>query len=266
MTRKVKYPLSLSFIYLKITTLLFDCDNTLVLSEALAFDACAALVSRILASKGIEINYSGEKLLAEFVGQNFRGMICKLAEKYSLEISTEELETYVKDEEEEVIKKLREAVIPCKGVTEVLDQLHKKGTYNLAVVSSSALRRVLITLNTVGFDRFFDLNTAVFSAATSLSKPTSKPDPAIYLWAMEKLGVSPSECLAIEDSKSGALSAHRAGITTIGYTGSYIPDEVDKIISVLKDSGVAVIMSAWEEFENLLEQVETGKILNETPS
>ncbi|RKF82931.1 Phosphorylated carbohydrates phosphatase [Golovinomyces cichoracearum] len=250
----------------KITTLLFDCDNTLVLSEKLAFGACAALVSRILASKGIEVNYSGEQLLAEFVGQNFRGMICKLAEKYALEISAEELESYVKDEEEEVIKKLKEAVEPCKGVTEVLDRLHKIGTYKLAVVSSSAKRRVLVTLNTVGFDRFFDLNTAVFSAATSLPKPTSKPDPAIYLWAMEKLGVSPSECLAIEDSKSGALSAHRAGISTIGYTGSYVPDEVKKIIPVLKDSGVAVIMNGWDEFENLLEQVEIGKIVNEIPS
>ena len=34
---------------LQITTLLFDCDNTLVLSEELAFEACAELANEILA-------------------------------------------------------------------------------------------------------------------------------------------------------------------------------------------------------------------------
>jgi len=37
----------------QITTLLFDCDNTLVLSEELAFEACAELANEILASRNI---------------------------------------------------------------------------------------------------------------------------------------------------------------------------------------------------------------------
>ena len=35
----------------KITTILFDCDNTLVLSEELAFEGCADLINKILASQ-----------------------------------------------------------------------------------------------------------------------------------------------------------------------------------------------------------------------
>lgn len=38
-----------------------------------------------------------------------------------------------------------------------------------------------------------------------------KPDPAPYLLAAEKLGVDPTQCLAVEDSRTGAASADAAG-------------------------------------------------------
>lgn len=38
-----------------------------------------------------------------------------------------------------------------------------------------------------------------------------KPDPAPYLRGASLLGLEPSRCLAIEDSPTGSLSAHRAG-------------------------------------------------------
>lgn len=37
----------------QITTILFDCDNTLVLSEELAFEACADLSNEILAAHNV---------------------------------------------------------------------------------------------------------------------------------------------------------------------------------------------------------------------
>lgn len=38
-----------------------------------------------------------------------------------------------------------------------------------------------------------------------------KPDPDIYLRAMETLHAAPSDCVVFEDAVSGVLSAHRAG-------------------------------------------------------
>ncbi|KAA8572376.1 hypothetical protein EYC84_002998 [Monilinia fructicola] len=125
-----------------ITTLLFDCDNTLVLSESLAFEACADLANEILSARGIADRYTGPQLLAEFVGQNFRGMIGSLKAKYNYEMDDAELESYVSKEEDKVIAKLKAALKPCDGVDEELARLEKEGTYKMAVVSSSALRRV----------------------------------------------------------------------------------------------------------------------------
>lgn len=47
-----------------------------------------------------------------------------------------------------------------------------------------------------------------------------KPDPAIYLYAAKKLGIHPSECVAIEDSAHGVNSAKKAGMYCIGINTS----------------------------------------------
>ncbi|EOO01525.1 putative haloacid dehalogenase-like hydrolase protein [Phaeoacremonium minimum UCRPA7] len=245
----------------KITTLLFDCDNTLVLSEELAFEGCADLINEICKQRSVQIPepFTGETLIKEFVGQNFRGMLTSLQQRYNFEISPEDTEEYVKREEDVVIAKLKEALKPCPGVDAELDKLAEHKKYHLAVVSSSALRRVKASIEKVGQDKFFD-GEHVFSAATSLPKPTSKPDPAIYLHAMKVLGKTADECVAVEDSKSGTLSATRAGIKAIGYVGPYADDKKAEMEKVLRDAGAVVIMQDWSEFESCLEQIESGKV------
>jgi len=243
----------------KIQTILFDCDNTLVLSEELAFEACADLANEILAAHDVPDKYTGPQLMSEFVGQNFRGMMISLKAKYKYEMSDADLERYVSLEEDRVIAKLKQSLKPCVGVDEELEKLAKSNKYQLTVVSSSALRRVKASIEKVGQDKYFNPDH-IFSAATSLPKPTSKPDPAIYLHAMKVLGKTADQCVAVEDSKSGATAAYRAHIPTIGYTGSYEPEKQEKMKKVLEDAGCAIIMNDWSEFEGALEKIEKGEV------
>ncbi|KAK0614098.1 HAD-like domain-containing protein, partial [Immersiella caudata] len=241
-----------------ITTILLDCDNTLVLSETLAFEGCADLINEIAASKSVPLNepFTGPTLINEFVGQNFRGMMVSLQKRYGFTMTEDELESYVRREEDVVIAKIQEKLAPCENVTEVLEKLAKDGQYRLAVVSSSALRRVKASVERVSQDKYFGEH--VYSAATSLEKPTSKPDPAIYLHAMKQMGVKPEECVAVEDSKSGTLSGTRAGIKVIGYVGPYPEDEKAVMEKTLKDAGAKVIMNDWKEFWTVLDQLQEG--------
>lgn len=243
----------------EITALLFDCDNTLVLSEELAFEACADLINEICEGRQVETRFTGESLIKEFVGQNFRGMLTSLQKLYNIEISPEDLEKYVLAEEDAVIAKLKTALRPCPGVDEQLEQLVASKKYLMSVVSSSALRRVRASIEKVGQDKYFP-GDVVFSAATSLNPPTSKPDPAIYLHAMKTLGKKPEECVAIEDSKSGTLSGTRAGIKVIGYVGPYAEDKQDEMRKVLSDAGAVIIMKDWSEFPAALKKVEAGEV------
>ncbi|KAF8242697.1 HAD-like protein [Wilcoxina mikolae CBS 423.85] len=239
----------------KITHILFDCDNTLVLSEDLAFEACAEVANEVLAANNIPDRYTGPGLITDFVGMNFRGMLKALATKFALKISPEDEERYVKREEDQVIATLLKKAEPCVNCDPELEKLAASKKYGLAVVSSSAKRRVLASVKKVGQDKFFP-ESVVFSAATSLDKPTSKPDPAIYLHACEVLGKQPGECVAVEDSKSGTLSAVRAGIPTIGYVGSYPEEKQEEMRKLLLETGAKVVMKDWKEFEGMLAKIE----------
>jgi len=239
----------------KTTTILFDCDNTLVLSEELAFEACAELANEILEKNGKSDRYTGPSLLKDFVGQNFRGMMVNLCKKYNFTLSPEDLDSYVDRELGKVIETLEKKAQPCPGVMEQLDGLHELKNYQLAVVSSSALSRVKASIKKVGMEKYFR-DDWVYSAATSLPKPTSKPDPAVYIYAMEQIGVKPEECVAVEDSRSGATAAMRAKIPLIGYIGPYDEEERAKMIPILRDEcGAKYVMTHWSEFPEALKAV-----------
>ena len=51
--------------------------------------------------------------------------------------------------------------------------------------------------------------------------PAKKPAPDIYHYVMQKMGVSPAECLAFEDSANGLRSARDAGVTTLVTVSEY---------------------------------------------
>lgn len=243
----------------QITALLFDCDNTLVLSEELAFEACAGLINQICAERNVELRFTGDTLIKEFVGQNFRGMLVSLQKLHGIDISPEDLEKYVTMEEDAVIAKLKSALKPCPGVDAELEKLVASNKYTLSVVSSSALRRVKASIEKVGQDKYFP-GDVVFSAATSLEKPTSKPDPAVYLHALNKLGKKAEESVAIEDSKSGTLSGTRAGIKVIGYVGPYAEDKKEEMRQTLKEAGAVIVMDDWAEFPAALAKIEAGEV------
>lgn len=205
-----------------IKELLFDCDNTLVLSEDIAFETCAQLANEILAAHGVAAAaappYDGPSLQREFVGMGFRGQLAALQAKHRFAMPDAEVQRYVDQELGRTIENLERACEPCEGVGAVLERLarererehdreHGAGRRRpgLAVVSSSAMGRVEASLRKTGQDRYFPRGR-VFSAASSLDPPSSKPDPAVYLFACEKLGVEPGECVAIEDSKSGEFA------------------------------------------------------------
>ena len=55
--------------------------------------------------------------------------------------------------------------------------------------------------------------------------PFKKPDPAIYRLASSELGIPPSACLVVEDSRNGLLAATAAGMPCVVTTSAYTRDE-----------------------------------------
>lgn len=89
-------------------------------------------------------------------------------------------------------------------VEETVTELRRRG-YQTAVVTATAEDRAVRYLKMVGFHNLFD---EIVSASMV---EIGKPRPDVYLYACEKIGRRPEECMAVEDSPNGVNSAYQAG-------------------------------------------------------
>jgi HAD superfamily hydrolase (TIGR01509 family) len=67
-----------------------------------------------------------------------------------------------------------------------------------------------------------------------------KPDSEVYLLALDRLGLAPGRCLALEDSENGVRAAVAAGIPTLAVPSSYTLQEgFDGAVGVIDHLGEA---------------------------
>jgi HAD superfamily hydrolase (TIGR01509 family) len=101
------------------------------------------------------------------------------------------------------------------GFSDLLTTLNKNNI-PVALASSSPRSWIDIMLRRFGLQSSFK----VVVSADEL-EGEGKPSPAIYLLTAQRLGVSPTSCIAIEDSKNGVLSAKNAGMFCIGFRNGF---------------------------------------------
>lgn len=87
----------------------------------------------------------------------------------------------------------------------------KQNQIKLAVASSSRLEHIQNILTECGIIRDFDF------IVSGEQFERSKPDPTIYRYTLEKLGVQAESTVAIEDSFFGIQAAQAANIPVIAY-------------------------------------------------
>ncbi|RIB35494.1 MAG: hypothetical protein BXU00_00040 [Candidatus Nanoclepta minutus] len=120
------------------------------------------------------------------------------------------------------------------GAKEFLIYLKDKG-FKIGIVTSSSRSFTEKVLDNLGLKGFFDV------VITSDDVKNLKPDPEPYILALNRLKLLPDECLAIEDSIYGIISAKNAGINVIAVlTGANTKKEIKnlgvyKIMKNLKD-------------------------------
>ncbi|KAK5942015.1 hypothetical protein PMZ80_005966 [Knufia obscura] len=241
-----------------IKQIFFDCDNTLVSTETIAVEAASSVINKVLSDQGLSKShsYTTEQLLYKYFGMTARQMIVELQKELDFSLTKEETAAYTKFEEDLIIDLLYQNPRPCEGIQDVLARLLDEGRSRLAVVSSSPIRRIRAALEACGIAKYFD-HDQVFSAKSSMPTPKSKPDPAIYQWAMVMNDVTPAQCIAFEDSRSGARSAIDAGIATVAYVGAYGSEfHKQRVAETLMEEGCKVVMREYSGFFDCLKTVE----------
>jgi beta-phosphoglucomutase-like phosphatase (HAD superfamily) len=176
--------------------IIFDMDGTLVDSERLWKKAETAM----LAQHGI--TYSSETH-APFIGMALREFLPNLCKAYGISTPAEELRI-------ELVQRVLDVVAESPampGAFELVEFVASRGI-PYAIASSSPMPIIHGTLASqpAWADRF-----TVRCSADEVAH--GKPAPDVYLLAAQRLGVDPTQCIAIEDSRNGSKAAVAAGMT-----------------------------------------------------
>ena len=188
---------------------LFDFDGTLADTERFGIE----LDEKAYASYGIEPT---ETEKASLSGTDGSESIPALFRAHGMDLSAAEF--FAHRGPSDII--YREFPIKASpGARLLMQRLHAAGA-RIAVVSTTRHALVETGLTRVGLA---DLVELVFGGD---DVGRHKPHPEPYTHALEAFGVAPAEAVAFEDSPSGVASAQAAGVYTLGFTGSCVPQEL----------------------------------------
>lgn len=182
---------------------IFDMDGLLANTEPIAYQATATLLAEDF---GITTTEADEAWSTTLVGKSGRAVWQLIVDRFHLPVELPRDQPRLRDRNHAIYMRLLAAgVAPMPGALELLRACHAAGL-RLGLASSSGFESITTVLDTLQVRPYF---TAITSGQ---EVPRSKPDPAIYLLACERLGVNPQDAVAIEDSGPGVAAAHAAGL------------------------------------------------------
>ena len=123
------------------------------------------------------------------------------------------------------------------GVRKLLQELQSAGVRQ-AIASSAPQENIDALVNELNMASFFQ-------AIVSGHLLNSKPDPATFLLAAERLGVNPQHCVVIEDALHGIEAARRAGMKCIAVATTNPVDflsPADLVVSRINELSAARIL------------------------
>lgn len=201
---------------------IFDFDGVIVDTEPLHYKSFQEIL------EPVGLGYSWEDYVAVFMGFDDRDAFQEAYKRQGKTLSVSELELLINRKAEIFQKVINDGVTAYPGVVELINHLHQN-RIPLAICSGALRSDIMPILAQLGItDRFSHIVTAE-------DVPHSKPDPACYKQAYEKLSNTFPEltsnkgrCVAIEDTPAGIASAKGANLEVIAVTNSYPASSLTK--------------------------------------
>lgn len=207
-----------------IKTVIFDMDGLMFDTEHLSNEAWRYAADKmgitirqemLDSMKGVSRN-GCDKIILSYLGENF------------------DLAYFRKVKGEYVDQYLKEHGVPVKkGLRQLLSYLKTHG-YCAVLATGTFEKDALRLLKLADVEKYFD--HLVFGSVTM----KSKPEPDIFLAAVEKAYTVPEKCLVLEDSPNGVKAAKAAGCHVIMVPDAIAPTEelkemADDVVDSLED-------------------------------
>lgn len=175
----------------------------------------------------------------QFIGFSLYDTADILRKKFNLQDYTDQ--QIVDELTNGVVEQIEDKLPFRPGALELLKELREKGipTALVTMSMSDMAKSVVSRIPFKAFDVVLGGDQVQFG----------KPHPEPYIRAAEKLGLRPSECIALEDSKTGLTSAETAGTVAIGIPHiAKIPEQTGRIlIDSLEGMTVTKLQRIYEE-------------------
>jgi HAD superfamily hydrolase (TIGR01509 family) len=179
---------------------IFDCDGVLIDSEMIS----ARVLIAALAKAGVTVSF--EYFEENFLGRSWPTVAADINRSHGIFLGADFEDQFRND----LLNAFERELESMDGVQSVLTNL----AIPYCVATSSSPARAARSLAIAGLTAHF--GERVFTAS-QVAK--GKPAPDLYLFAARQMGVAPRNCLVIEDSFTGILSAQSAGMTVWRFTG-----------------------------------------------
>lgn len=215
---------------MKYTTIVFDCDGTLL--DTLT-DLCNA-VNYVLRAHDLP-----ERSVSEVKAALGNGVAHLMRQSLPASISDDEFTNYLDEFKAYYGEHLQDYTAPYPGMLDVLDTLRAKG-YKLAIVSNK-IQEGITPLNK---EYFGDRLPVAIGERPGLQR---KPAPDMVLQALKELDSTQSESIYIGDSEVDVATANNSGLLCIGVTWGFRDEQLHK------DLGVKYIARKAEDIVMIIE-------------
>jgi beta-phosphoglucomutase len=206
----------LPFSFPMLKAVLFDFNGVMINDEPLH----EKLLAQILVEENLRAN--PEEFREVCLGRSDRACLYDLLQRRGRVVSDEYLTGLIGRKSRLYQQQLEslEEVPTYPGITDLILKI-RAANLALAVVSGAVRTEIEWVLNKLNLAQYFSVIIAGDDTA-------SKPDPAGYLLAVDRLNqqnpaldLQPQECLVIEDTFPGIEAAKRAGMKVVGVANSY---------------------------------------------
>lgn len=218
-----------------ISAIIFDCDGVLVDSEIIY----TAVERKHLSRLGL--HYDSTAYQTRFVGLADDDYINKLASDYQARGKGLFPDEYAANVKAESAARIEAELQAIDGIKPLLQRLNA----STAVASSSSVGALQKKLDLTGLHQYFSPH--IYSGE---QVQRGKPAPDLFLLAATRLGVTPENCVVVEDSVNGVSAGVAAGMKVWGFTGGGHADAglQDRLMA----AGAQKVFSSFQDMSSAL--------------